>query len=428
MSFILLLVWQVLFVLQVLEWPQFGLEIERPVTAILICVAFAIFFIENKFKNFGAEFWLLSAMVVTIIMSGIANGWLGGGVSDAQIFILTAFLPFILYSSHGVSISKQHIIILLLLGFSLLMVHNGIVQKSSVDGIGWTGSRLSQGTRITFFGLLDDPNDLGQYFVMCIPFAAYFFRHSSLFLMRAAALGILVALMYGIYLTDSRGTLLSALGMVAVYIYYRYGRKKALLVGLALLPVVAVIFAQFRAIELESSAMERADSWYTGMQLLEQNPILGVGMGAFIDYSPITAHNSFVLVMSELGLVGYILWLSIIVISLVTTLSITVHYRSLLMENGFKSLESTELNRALALNASILFSLLGFLFCAFFLSRSYSAFLYLLCAFSAASYARVTRLDPDLRLKQPEKLFRYAMAGSFGSVIGMYVVVRVILT
>jgi len=427
MSYILLLIWQVFFVLQVLDWPRFGLQVEQPVTAILIGSAFIVFLFEKKLKNFGAEFWLLSAFVATIIVSGFANGWLGGGVAEAQIFVLTAFLPFILFSNHGVSIKKQHFFMFLLLGYSLLMVNNGLAQRSSADGMGWTGTRLIQNTRITFIGLLDDPNDLGQYFVMCIPFAAYFMRHGSSVFTRLAAFVVLLNLCFGIYLTDSRGTLLGALGILAVYIYYRYGMKKAVLAALPLLPIVAYVTAQFRAIELEESAMERADSWYTGMQLFEQNPLLGVSMGSFTDYSALTAHNSFVLVMSELGLIGYILWLSIIIISLVSTVSIAYHYRQRLLDNGFKRLEPTELNRALALNSAILFSLLGYLFCAFFLSRSYSAFLFMLCAFCSASYARVTMLDPELRLKQPEKLFRYTMAGSFGSIVGMYAIVRVLL-
>ena len=427
MSFFLLIIWQCFFVLQLLEWPMLGLQIERPITAMTMVAAFIIFLLTNKKKHFGPEFWLLSAFVATIIVSGFANGWLGGGVARAQTFILTAFLPYVLYSNHAISISKQRFILFLLLFFGLLMITNGMSQLSSNDGIGWVGSRLVD-ERIAFLGVLQDPNDLGQYFVMCIPFAAYFMRNGTLVFSRLAAGAVLLLLCYGIYMTNSRGTLLSVMSLLLCYIYYRFGTKKAIVTLALLSPAVIFVFSRFRAIELDSSAMDRADTWFTGMQLLEQNPIFGVGMGNFMEYSQLTTHNSFVLVMSELGFVGYILWLSLIIISLVTTLHVARHYRNLLIQNEYKRLPSTELSRALSLNSTILFSLIGFLFCAFFISRSYSAFLFMICAFSVASYIRVTRLAPELKINQPRMLFRYTIAGSFGSIIGMYGVVRILLT
>ena len=346
----------------------------------------------------GLQFFILCGFLVTVLFSALLNGWLGGGVIQVQQFVLTAFLPFILYVAHSVSAAKQKFMLFVLLVSSLVMIDNGMSQKESIDGIGWAGSRLSQGTRITFLGILEDPNDLGGYFVMCLPFAAYFFWHGFILPVRLFGLFMLAALAYGIYLTDSRGTLLAAMGLSAAFIYYRFGFNRAFVLGLISLPIVGFVFSRFRALELDSSAGERIDLWYEGMQMWEQNPIFGVGMNNFNNYTFLTAHNSFVLVISELGLIGYMLWLGFLLVSAVLSLWLLVHYRKLLMANDFRKLDPGELNESLALNSAIFFSLLAFLISAFFLSRSYVIFPFMLCAFATASYTRITRMAPELKI------------------------------
>ena len=51
---------------------------------------------------------------------------------------------------------------------SIISIH-GIEQVKL--GTGWTGIGLSQGTRIQYVGIFNDPNDLGMLFVACVPMA-----------------------------------------------------------------------------------------------------------------------------------------------------------------------------------------------------------------------------------------------------------------
>ena len=76
---------------------------------------------------------------------------------------------------------------------SVLALH-GIDQAST--GIGWTGVELSQGTRIQYVGIFNDPNDLGMLFVMCLPMAFYQLR---------APVAILPAVALGLWLARRRG-------------------------------------------------------------------------------------------------------------------------------------------------------------------------------------------------------------------------------
>lgn len=49
--------------------------------------------------------------------------------------------------------------------------------------------------------------------------------------------------------------------------------------------------------------------------MLRMSPLWGVGYGKFMDYAPLTAHNSFILCMAEVGVIGYSCWLAALVIS-----------------------------------------------------------------------------------------------------------------
>ncbi len=101
--------------------------------------------------------------------------------------------------------------------------------------------------------------------------------------------------------------------------------------------------------------------------MLKSHPTFGVGAGNFTDHHPaLTAHNSFVLCFAELGLVGYFIWVALLVLT----------YKGL--GQAVKDLPPpAEEHRYAALLRS---SLVGFLTCAWFLSRTYQPALYFILA------------------------------------------------
>ena len=108
--------------------------------------------------------------------------------------------------------------------------------------------------------------------------------------------------------------------------------------------------------------------------MLKDRPIFGVGFNAFGEYHRgLTAHNSYVLCFSEMGLVGYFVWMSLIVVSMIELTRI----RSLPGNFG----EIAELRKCAGV-LRLAFS--TFLVAAFFLSRTYILTLYLLVAMSMA--------------------------------------------
>lgn len=375
--------------------------------------------LAEKNKRFDSPQTLsLFFIVCVVILSSIFNRWLGGGIISAQYFITALLIPFILVSNTINTLLKQKIVIIFLIIAALIMVNNGISQKVSDNGIGWSGAELSQGTRITYLGIFNDPNDLGMFLVMTIPLViAMFSLGKTVF--RYVYLGALFYIVYGVYLTNSRGALLGLFGLIFSWFYKRFGVKLTLIAGGAVLPIAYVVMSMFRTIDSEeASAAGRLNAWYEGFQMLFHNPLFGVGMGQFVEEHGLTAHNSFVLVWSELGLLGYFLWVTFIVY---TWMSV---YR-IWGDNSETSISTVKEESLIAKAFS--FSIIGFMITACFLSRSYSPIFYLFCGMCLASHYRfekITSEPSDFNYGKYSKLVWYAFAGSL---LIVYVAVKILV-
>jgi putative inorganic carbon (hco3(-)) transporter len=380
-----------------------------------------------------------------MLVSHVFNGWIGGAIEQIGKFapVVLAFAVF----ANG--LDRRSRILTIMATFSLcaavLAIH-GIEQQQT--GLGWTGIELSQGTRIQYVGIFNDPNDLGLLFVSCIPMAAYLSSRGGLLgLRRLFWLIVTGVLVYGVYLTDSRGALLALLAVMGVYIWQRKGLFVAGVLGAMAVAVLLALPSRFSEIDAEEeSAQGRIESWYEGLQMFQGHPVFGVGPDQYTDYNPLTAHNSFVLILAETGIIGYTLWLAFVVYCF-RMMWVGSRPQAMqewdeqvdgdealddgddemdFMEMDFEALDARiEEGRAIAM--TLLLSLIGFFFAAFFLSRSYVIILYLLTALVVAHYADIRRDDPELpRFQLGDDALLLPVVG-FGSAIFLYIVVKVLL-
>jgi len=120
-----------------------------------------------------------------------------------------------------------------------------------------------------------------------------------------------------------------------------------------------------------AGGMDRLAIWSDGMAFFKSSPLWGIGFGGFIERDDWTAHNSYLLCAAELGLIGFFLWMGIMVVTI--------------MQLNRVALVIGKTNPAMARWATGLkISLGGFLFTSFFLSCTYSLPLYLLLGMSGA--------------------------------------------
>jgi O-antigen ligase len=143
---------------------------------------------------------------------------------------------------------------------------------------------------------------------------------------------------FAVFLTLSRGGLV-ALGASLIAAIVVAGRRRGLVLGLAAAAVLATViyFGAFAPAEARDRVLElqggtgRTDIWTVGWRMVEDQPLLGVGAGNFpvasIHYllepgsllrtdfivdNPKVAHNTYLNVLAELGVVGLALFLAVI--------------------------------------------------------------------------------------------------------------------
>ncbi len=264
--------------------------------------------------------------------------------------------------------------------------------------------------RVRSLGFLNDPNDFAQTMVMVLPIlAGLTMRRRWLrnLVMFVAPAGLLL---YCIFLTHSRGAIL---GVMVQLLFGLRGMLSPIKAGILTATVVAAVaatsFGGGRDFSTkEESAADRIEAWSAGISMLKTRPIYGVGYANFEEYHQLTAHNSFVLCFAELGMLGLFAWLSLIVVAFQG-----------LAQGTLTLVGDEERKMAMLLRAS----LVGFIACAWFLSRTYAPGLYLLlalcmCARHCCSTAQTRILGLDPLPVRP--WVRTTMLASAGAVIGAW--------
>ena len=345
----------------------------------------------------------LFLMLPVISVSAFLNGWGTKGIVESQNILIASILPLFLFASVTSSVSRQRKLMFISIIASLVMVHNGWVQYTGIDGFGWTGTQAVAGDlrRIVYVGIFQDPNDLGMLIVMNLPLLAYFF-HRGGFFTKTVCLVTLPIFLYGIYITGSRGTVLGTGALLGFYLLLRYGGTRLVIAGIALGPVVATLLSQFGGVSSsDESARLRLYAWYDGVHYLLNNPVFGIGKGNFTDWHGRAAHNSYILVAAELGTLGYTLWGG----ALGLTVYIGYKIFKLPLEHFANHPQRALIVDEIKINTALFFSMIAYLVTAFFLSRSYILLLFIFMGMAIASHYRVFKYVPELK-----SLMSYKMA------------------
>lgn len=115
--------------------------------------------------------------------------------------------------------------------------------------------------------------------------------------------------------TQSRGGLLVVAIICGTFAVARYGARAALLAAIAA-PIGMFVTGLALATRNEASAavstMLRYEAWSSGMMMFRGSPLFGVGHRQFGEHHYMTAHNSYVLTVAELGFIGLFLFLALL--------------------------------------------------------------------------------------------------------------------
>lgn len=392
-------------------------------------ISFCLVLMAQRPLKLYPQHWMLFALIPLIIMSGFLNGSGMFGIEESEKLFTNAIIPLFLMSTCVTTIKRQHILMGVCLIAAMLMVHNGHVQQTAYQGFGWALNTHSVGyidlgeRRITYLGFFNDPNDLGMFLVMNIPFAIYFFNKGKS-LLKLTMIAVLFALGYGIYLTGSRGSILGAGGLIGVYILVVNAGPKLFISGVLLSPIAATVVASLQS-NIDASANGRLEAWYAGIQMLMANPIFGVGKGQFKEHHGLVAHNSYIHVAGELGVPGYSLWGGALILTVLTGyLFIKANKAQRHTKNNNIDdikIEDQSFENERKLNKALFFSLIGFMITGFFISRMFTLLLFIFMGMTIASHIRMIKLKPEYREHFNQSLALKAMGYCWVVIVAVYI-------
>lgn len=389
----------------------------------VVMISAALLWLFSRNKHLAApQYLLLPLFLLAMVASIVMTGWVGGALLVLEVFG-PVVIAFVLLANALTNLKRvTWTLAIFVLCTSLLAVHG--IDQVQHGGIGWTGVTLSQDTRIQYVGIFNDPNDLGLLFVSVIPMAVYLMgRGGAAGLMRVLWLGCALLMLYGVYLTKSRGAMVAIIAVVGVYVWRKRGMLQAGVIGVVCLAVMQFLSPRMETLSAdESSAYGRVDAWYVGLHLFMEHPLFGVGAGQFGEYNVLTAHNSFVLALAETGIIGYTIWLAFVSFGVWMMLAVLRHRPALADATAVAAWQQ---HRSLAM--ALLLAQVGLFAAAFFLSRTYVVVLYLLEAVVVGFYFVARNNYPDLREFRLRQNWWHWPLLAVASVAALFVIVRVLL-
>ena len=376
-----------------------ALALIRPYLGLVGLIASLLIRFQNRFEAIAAvptfQIVAIALIIGVILHRDQVNdprlqldrliGWFAGYVFVGVLLMnrlqvieqMTGLLSSILiyYLVTRLVTSRRQLIGLLL---SVLVVTVGLAVESLASYYGDIESPFSNPMtgRLQGLGYYANANEFGKLMCTAIPFTAMFVVRGGL-VVRLVAIAAIIAMTVVIGETLSR-TCFVTLGVVlaSAIVLRGSGRifKKIaitgivgviLLFGLTYLPGPLQERAQsITEYSTDKSFQGRVRSWDQGFQMVSWYPVFGVGKGQWGEYHGRSPHNSYVQVLAETGIPGFILFMSVVWVSF---RSVTRH---LLKVSNSKSIDLYVIGLAIAS------SYCGYLFYIFLGNQGYSPWTY----------------------------------------------------
>jgi O-antigen ligase len=258
-------------------------------------------------------------------------------------------------------------------------------------------------------GTIGDPNELAALLVAGTVFAGVLAVITKEAALRVAAGAAVVLFLGGIFYTVSRGGLVALfVALIAACLLAGRWRGRTLVVVALGMAAVVIYFASFAGLDARDRVTTveggsgRADIWKVGWRMFEAEPIHGIGSGnfpissihyliqpgvierdEFIISTPKVAHNTYLQILAELGLVGITLFLTIIGFSISCALRAARWFG----RNGDTQMELVA--------RGMIVALVGILTADFFISEQFGKHLWLLLGLGPALYGMARRSYPE---------------------------------
>jgi hypothetical protein len=300
-------------------------------------------------------------------------------------------------------------------GLYLYLVIRLINTKERIEGFLYTiiiggvtmgvAAVLQQKTGVrTHVGDMYDPNDLAMLVVTILPICFMTIFATKRFFSKMFLILASVFMLIAITTTQSRGGFIGLVVVATCMIFMRIAKVSRIkrIIPIAILGLIFIysMGSEYKGriesiFENSDSGADRILIWKRSLTIIKDHLILGVGPNAFTtaygDYLANnrfpgelsrqvgggkwqTTHNSFLLVFAELGLPGFIIFISILYLT----------FRNLRRIMKLPLADNEESKKIKYYGAGLMISLVGFLTCGFFLSQAYNGLIYTICVLSSS--------------------------------------------
>lgn len=360
---------------------------------------------RRLFESNGLLFLLLGFVVWATLSAVWANDS-SEAVGAVSRYVPNAVLVLVVFAAVQTRSQAMWLVGALLLG-AVISAGYGVIAPLEAD----PGGRLG--------GAFGNANETATALAVGVALAgglAFALRDRPL-LRAGATIGVPFCIV-ALFLTVSRGGIVALLAVLVAGALVAGPRRGTVLAALALAAVGAFLYfgvaadPQAREHLLSSDGgTGRIDIWRVGWRMVEANPVLGVGAGNFANSSvhyllepgaiarpdfivddPKVAHNTYLEVLAELGVVGLTLFLAILAAILAACLGAA---------RRFAAAGDREMD---LLSRAVLVALVGFLTAAFFGSREFSNQLWLLLGLGPALFDLARRELAALSVDPPDEL------------------------
>lgn len=290
-----------------------------------------------------------TAMIISSMMS--AYPLTGKGVITQQFaFFVIVYVFYSLINNEEVI--KNYILAIILVGLVLVSVS---LSTFFTEGYGIVD--IIAKDRIRISTLLSNPEALSNFYVVSFPFIITFILFTNKVRNKVLGFLLLIYLCFGLFLTMSRSSLLAILLSSSIILYLL--RRKILyqlLISISSFALLTIFYRPLNEIvnlffRVEEGMSARDQLWNMSLNIIRDHPIFGIGPGAYkyvyfnyfpfmldefwgkimIEFYDITgganfSHNYFLVLFTELGLLGIITSITLPIVFLVIGLKTIKKY------------------------------------------------------------------------------------------------------
>ncbi len=319
-------------------FPQFVQYNPTMIIGITVLLAYIlhVFSAKDFINPKSSQIKFMIFFVIWIGISSLVHG--KTSLAMFKIILTRSFLPYFLFIYIIKSKRQLKIITWVFLILGVLTAIYGIYQFKFNLGIYDRGVRRT----VSFF---DNPNAFGISLALLTPFAMGLMLYDRYKLqVRILILGFLAILTAGVVISYSRSGFIGFIAAIFLFValFFKGGKKIVagvitvicLLIAIDLFPSHAkyTMWGRLRTVTRAESAEEldagRAETGKAGIRMMMENPVFGIGLGKFqgaylnmastsedvkvVSEHALVAHNLYVQVGSQLGLVGLFFYLMFI--------------------------------------------------------------------------------------------------------------------